>query len=137
VTNVYLGEIRTYGFNFATRGLALCNGQILAISQNTALFSLLGTTYGGNGTTNFALPDLRGRRDVHAGNEVRPWLDDELHDVHVRRRRNLGVRTVRRNRSRRDDGRRRDGRHRQRPLPGESDAVGRRRPPLRGGGVLP
>jgi microcystin-dependent protein len=55
------------GFTFAPRGWAMCNGQILAINQNTALFSLLGTTYGGNGQTTFALPDLRGRVPVHLG----------------------------------------------------------------------
>ena len=55
------------GFNFAPQGWAFCNGQLLSISQNTALFSLLGTTYGGNGTTNFALPDLRGRAAVDFG----------------------------------------------------------------------
>lgn len=63
----FLGEIRTFGFNFAPNGWALCNGQLLSISQNTALFSLLGTMYGGNGTTNFALPDLRSRVPVHQG----------------------------------------------------------------------
>ena len=57
----FLGEIRIFGFNFAPRGWANCSGQILPIAQNTALFSLLGTTYGGNGQTTFALPDLRGR----------------------------------------------------------------------------
>ena len=57
----FLGEIRIFPYNFAPRGWALCNGQILSIAQNTALFSLLGTTYGGNGQTTFALPDLRGR----------------------------------------------------------------------------
>ena len=57
----FLGEIRIFGFGFAPRNWALCSGQILPISQNTALFSLLGTTYGGNGQTTFALPDLRGR----------------------------------------------------------------------------
>src|SRR5438270_9252815 len=61
----YLGEIRMFGFTFAPRGWAMCNGQILSISQNTALFSLLGTTYGGNGQTTFALPDLRGRIPIH------------------------------------------------------------------------
>src|SRR3954462_9806783 len=54
-------------FEFAPRGWAQCNGQVLSISQNTALFSILGTTYGGNGQTTFALPDLRGRVPVHAG----------------------------------------------------------------------
>jgi microcystin-dependent protein len=63
----YIAEITMFGGNFAPRGWALCDGQILSIAQNTALFSLLGTTYGGNGTTNFALPDLRGRVAVHAG----------------------------------------------------------------------
>ncbi len=59
--DVYLGMIGLFGFNFAPRGWMLCEGQILSIAQNTALFSLLGTTYGGNGVTTFALPDLRGR----------------------------------------------------------------------------
>jgi microcystin-dependent protein len=63
----FIGQIQPFGFNFAPRGWALCDGQILPISQNTALFSLLGTTYGGNGQTNFALPDLRGRMMVHQG----------------------------------------------------------------------
>jgi len=57
----FLGEIRTFPFNFAPTGWAVCAGQVLPISQNTALFSLLGTMYGGNGTSTFALPDLRGR----------------------------------------------------------------------------
>ena len=63
----FLGEIRMFGGNFAPRGWATCDGQILPIAQNTALFSLLGTTYGGNGTTTFALPDLRGRVPLHVG----------------------------------------------------------------------
>jgi microcystin-dependent protein len=63
----FLGEIVIVPYNFAPRGFAFCNGQILPISQNTALFSLLGTTYGGNGTTNFALPDLRGRTPISSG----------------------------------------------------------------------
>jgi microcystin-dependent protein len=63
----FLGEIRMFGGNFAPRGWAFCDGQILSIAQNTALFSLLGTTYGGDGRTTFALPDLRGRAPVHAG----------------------------------------------------------------------
>jgi len=63
----FLGEIRIVGFNFAPRGWAFCDGQILSISQNQALFSLLGTTYGGDGRTTFALPDLRGRTPVHSG----------------------------------------------------------------------
>lgn len=57
----FLGQLLTVGFNFPPRGWAFCQGQILSIAQNTALFSLLGTTYGGNGQTTFALPDLRGR----------------------------------------------------------------------------
>ncbi len=63
----FIGEIRMVGFNFAPRGWAFCHGQIMAISQNQALFSLLGTTYGGNGQTTFALPDLRGRSPVGMG----------------------------------------------------------------------
>ena len=63
----FLGEIRMFAGNFAPRGWALCDGQLLQISQNSALFSLLGTTYGGDGRTTFALPDLRGRVPVHAG----------------------------------------------------------------------
>ena len=63
----YLGEIRLASFNFAPRGWALCNGQLLPIIQNQALFAILGTTYGGNGTSNFALPDLRGRMPMHWG----------------------------------------------------------------------
>jgi microcystin-dependent protein len=63
----FIGQICIYGFNFAPRGWAFCNGQILSISQNTALFSLLGTTYGGNGTTTFALPNLQSRVPLHFG----------------------------------------------------------------------
>jgi len=63
----FIGQIQTFGFNFAPRSWALCNGQLLAISSNTALFSLLGVTYGGDGRTTFALPDLRGRSIVHVG----------------------------------------------------------------------
>lgn len=64
----YLSEIRIMSFNFAPQGWAQCNGQLLPINQNQALFSLLGTTFGGNGQTNFALPDLRGRTPIHFGN---------------------------------------------------------------------
>ena len=67
MAEAFLGEIRLFPYNFAPQGWAFCNGQIMAIAQNTALFSLLGTTYGGNGTTNFALPDLRGRLAVSSG----------------------------------------------------------------------
>lgn len=63
----FLSEIRIMSFNFAPRGWAMCNGQLLPINQNQALFSLLGTTYGGNGQTNFALPDLRGNVPIHVG----------------------------------------------------------------------
>ncbi len=69
----FIGQIMPVGFNFAPRGWALCDGAILAISQNTALFSLLGTTFGGDGRTTFALPDLRSRSIVHVG--TGPGLD--------------------------------------------------------------
>lgn len=61
----FLAEVRIVGFNFAPRGWALCDGQILPINQNQSLYSLLGTTYGGDGRTSFALPDLRGRVAIH------------------------------------------------------------------------
>lgn len=63
----FLSEIRLMGFVFAPKGWALCNGQLLPINQNQALFSLLGTTFGGDGRVNFALPDLRGRAPIHVG----------------------------------------------------------------------
>ena len=63
----FVAEIRMFPFNFPPKGWAFCNGQLLPISQNTALFSLLGTTYGGNGQSNFALPDLSGRAPMHPG----------------------------------------------------------------------
>jgi microcystin-dependent protein len=63
----YLGQVLYVGFNFAPQGWATCDGQTLAISTNTALFALLGTTYGGNGTSTFQLPDLRGRMPIHQG----------------------------------------------------------------------
>ncbi|OAS17676.1 phage tail protein [Paenibacillus oryzisoli] len=63
----FIGEIRIFPFNFAPTGWAQCNGQLLAIAQNTALFSLLGTTYGGNGMSTFALPNLQGRAPLHPG----------------------------------------------------------------------
>ena len=63
----FIAEIRIYGFNFAPRGWALCDGQILPISQNQSLFSLLGTNFGGDGRTTFGLPDLRGRSPRHIG----------------------------------------------------------------------
>ncbi len=65
----FLAEIRMVSFNFAPKGWALCNGQLMPINQNQALFALLGTTYGGNGQTTFALPDLQGRTPIHVGRE--------------------------------------------------------------------
>lgn len=73
----FVAEIRIFPFNFAPKGWAWCNGQLLPISQNTALFSLLGTTYGGDGKSNFALPDLQGRAPMHPGQG--PGLS--LHDL--------------------------------------------------------
>src|SRR5213596_1262566 len=64
----FLSEIRIFSFNFAPKGWALCNGQLLPINQNQALFSLLGTTFGGDGRVNFGLPDLRARVPIHVGN---------------------------------------------------------------------
>ena len=63
----FLSEVRIFSFVFAPKGWALCNGQLLPINQNQALFSLLGTTFGGDGRVNFALPDLRGRTPIHVG----------------------------------------------------------------------
>ncbi|HYP08655.1 MAG TPA: tail fiber protein [Bryobacteraceae bacterium] len=63
----FLGEVRIFSFNFAPKGWAQCNGQFLPINQNQALFALFGTTYGGNGQTTFALPDLRDRAPIHVG----------------------------------------------------------------------
>ena len=64
----FVGEIRIFGFTFAPRNWAFCDGSLLLISQNSALFSIIGTTYGGNGRTDFALPNLQGRAPMHAGN---------------------------------------------------------------------
>lgn len=73
----FIADIKIVGFNFAPRGWAHCDGQILPISQNQALFALLGTTFGGDGRTSFALPDMRGRAPIHQGNggglTSRPW----------------------------------------------------------------
>ena len=79
----FLAEIRITSFNFAPKGWAMCNGQLLPINQNQALFALLGTTYGGNGQTNFALPDLRGRVPVHVGSTftLGTRLGEEAHTV--------------------------------------------------------
>jgi microcystin-dependent protein len=73
----FVAEIRIYPFNFAPKGWAFCDGQILPLSQNTALFSLLGTTYGGDGKSNFALPDMQGNAPMHPGQG--PGLS--LHDL--------------------------------------------------------
>jgi microcystin-dependent protein len=77
VADPFVAEIRIFPFNFPPRGWAWCDGQLLPLSQNTALFSLLGTTYGGNGKSNFALPDLQGRAPMHPGQG--PGLS--LHDL--------------------------------------------------------
>jgi microcystin-dependent protein len=69
MSSPFLGEVRPWACNFAPRGWAMCQGQLLAISQNTALFALIGTFYGGNGTTNFALPDLRSRVPMKFGTD--------------------------------------------------------------------
>jgi microcystin-dependent protein len=69
MSEAYMGDIKVVAFNFAPRGWALCNGQTLAINQYQALFSLLGTIYGGNGTTTFALPNLQARIPLHAGGQ--------------------------------------------------------------------
>jgi microcystin-dependent protein len=77
MSNPFVAEIRIFPFNFAPKGWALCDGQLLPISQNTALFSLLGTTYGGDGKSNFALPNLQGNAPMHPGQG--PGLS--LHDL--------------------------------------------------------
>ena len=77
MSDPFVAEIRIFGFNFAPTGWAQCNGQILPISQNTALFSLLGTTYGGNGQSTFALPDMQANAPMHPGQG--PGLS--LHDL--------------------------------------------------------
>ena len=77
MANPFVAEIRIFPFNFAPKGWAFCNGQILPLSQNTALFSLLGTTYGGDGRSNFALPNLQGSAPMHPGQG--PGLS--LHDL--------------------------------------------------------
>jgi microcystin-dependent protein len=77
MSNPFLAEIRIFPFNFPPQGWAFCNGQVLPISQNTALFSLLGTTYGGDGKSNFALPNMQGNAPMHPGQG--PGLS--LHDL--------------------------------------------------------
>jgi microcystin-dependent protein len=75
----FVAEIRIFGFNFAPKGWAFCDGQLLPISQNAALFSLLGTTYGGDGKSNFALPDLQGRAPMHPN----PMVNDPPNPPHL------------------------------------------------------
>src|SRR2546422_8985709 len=77
MSSPFVAEIRMFGCNFAPKGWACCNGRLLPISQNTALFSLLGTTYGGNGQSTFALPDMQGNAPMHPGQG--PGLS--LHDL--------------------------------------------------------
>lgn len=79
----FIGEIRATSWGFAAKGWALCNGQILQISQNQALFSLLGTMYGGDGRTTFALPDLRGRVPIHRGSQFMQGINggEETHTL--------------------------------------------------------
>src|SRR5712692_3088471 len=77
MANPFVAEIRIFPFNFPPKGWAFCDGQILPISQNTALFSLLGTTYGGDGKSNFALPNMQGNAPMHPGQG--PGLS--LHDL--------------------------------------------------------
>jgi microcystin-dependent protein len=82
----FLGEIRLMSFDFAPRGWALCNGQLLPINQNQALFALLGAWFGGNGITTFGLPDLRGRVPIHVGNGHElgeDWRGEEAHALSI------------------------------------------------------
>ncbi len=78
----FLGEIRLVAFSFAPQGWALCNGQLLPIMQNQALYALLGTAYGGDGQRTFALPDLRGRAPVHIGNGI-TWGEVNGEEAHT------------------------------------------------------
>ena len=72
MTTPFIGDIRMFGFNFAPQNYAECNGQFIAISQNNALFALIGTTYGGNGSTTFALPNMQGRTPMHFNASTTP-----------------------------------------------------------------
>lgn len=85
MTEPFLGQISLFSFRFAPKGWAQCNGQLLPINQNQALFSLLGTTYGGNGTTNFALPDLRSRVPLHfnGNHPLGQRAGEEAHTLNV------------------------------------------------------
>ena len=78
MSNPFVGEVRVFAGNFPPSGWAFCNGQLLPISQNTALFSLLGTNYGGDGRSNFGLPNLQGAFPVHAGASAGPGLSQRL-----------------------------------------------------------
>ena len=81
----FLSEIRIFSFVFAPKGWALCNGQLLPINQNQALFSLLGTTFGGDGRVNFALPDLRAKTPIHVGSGhiLGEWAGEQAHTVSI------------------------------------------------------
>lgn len=81
----FIAEIRIFSFNFPPKGWAMCNGQLLPISQNQALFAILGTTYGGNGITTFALPNLQGRVPLHVGNNFNlgQSMGEETHTLIV------------------------------------------------------
>jgi microcystin-dependent protein len=79
MSDAYIGEIRCFGFSFAPFNWAFCNGQLLSISQFSALFSILGTTFGGNGTTTFGLPNLQGRSPMHWGTS--PGLNTDIGQV--------------------------------------------------------
>jgi microcystin-dependent protein len=83
MSDPFIGEIQIYAFNFAPRGWAFCSGQTLAIQQNTALFSLLGTTYGGNGQTTFQLPNLQGRAAIHSPNSLGVLSGTESHTLSI------------------------------------------------------
>ena len=85
MSDPYLAEVRLMAFGFAPKGWAKCDGQLLAINQNQATFSLMGTMYGGNGQTNFALPNLRGRIPLHWGNSLSQGtvLGEEAHTLTI------------------------------------------------------
>ena len=85
MSDPFIGEIRMFAFDFPPRGWGLCNGQLLPINQNQALFSILGTTYGGNGQTTFALPDLRGRTPISFSNSftLGQRAGEEAHTVTI------------------------------------------------------
>jgi microcystin-dependent protein len=85
MSEAFIGEIRAFPYGIVPRGWAACNGQIMTINQNQALFSILGTYYGGNGQNTFALPDLRGKTAVHVGNGVSPGATagEEAHTLTI------------------------------------------------------